>query len=149
MILAGLVLKLATYGILRILIPILPEATAYFTPLAYTLSVISIVYASLSALRQTDFKCLVAYSSIAHMGVVMLGLFSNTIQGIEGAILLSLGHGFVSPALFYIVGSLIYDRYHTRVIRYYRGLTLYMPIAMTFFFLFTLANMAVPGISVN
>lgn len=149
MVLAGLVLKLATYGILRVLIPILPEATYYYTPLAYTLRVISIVYASLSALRQTDFKCLVAYSSIAHMGVVVLGLFSNTIQGIEGALLLSLGHGFVSPALFYIVGSVIYDRYHTRVIRYYRGLVLYMPLAITLFFVFTLANMGVPGISVN
>lgn len=84
MVLAGLVLKLATYGILRILIPILPEATAYFTPLAYTFAIISIIYASLSALRQTDFKCLVAYSSIAHMGVGMVGLFSNTVQGIEG-----------------------------------------------------------------
>lgn len=149
MVLAGLVLKLATYGILRILIPILPEATLYFTPLAYTFGVLSIIYASLSALRQTDFKCLVAYSSIAHMGVVLLGLFSNTIQGIEGALLLSLGHGFVSPALFYIVGSVIYDRYHTRVIRYYRGLVLYMPLGMSMFFLFTLANMGTPGISVN
>lgn len=149
MVLAGLVLKLATYGILRILIPILPEATLYFTPLAYTFGVLSIIYASLSALRQTDFKCLVAYSSIAHMGVVLLGLFSNTIQGIEGALLLSLGHGFVSPALFYIVGSVIYDRYHTRVIRYYRGLVLYMPLRMSLFFLFTLANIGTPGISVN
>lgn len=110
MVLAGLVLKLATYGCLRILIPLLPEATAYFTPLVYTFSIISVIYASLSALRQTDFKCLVAYSSIAHMGVVMLGLFSNTVQGIEGALLLSIGHGFVSPALFFIVGSVIYDR---------------------------------------
>ena len=149
MVLAGLVLKLATYGILRILIPILPEATAYFTPLAYTFAIISIIYASLSALRQTDFKCLVAYSSIAHMGVGMIGLFSNTVQGIEGAIVLSIGHGLVSPALFYIVGSVIYDRYHSRVIRYYRGLTLYMPVAMLFFFLFTLANMGTPGVSVN
>lgn len=145
MILAGLVLKLASYGILRILIPLLPEATVFFTPLVYTVSVISIIYASLSALRQTDFKCLVAYSSIAHMGVVMLGLFSNTVQGIEGGILLSIGHGFVSPALFYIVGSVLYDRYHTRVIRYYRGLTAFMPLAMMLFFLFTIANAGTPG----
>jgi len=144
MVLAGLILKLSTYGVLRILIPLLPEATAYFTPLAITFGVVSIIYASLSALRQTDFKCLVAYSSIAHMGVVMLGLFSNTVQGIEGAILLSIGHGFVSPALFYIVGSVLYDRYHTRTIRYYRGFTVFMPIAMFFFFLFTLANMGTP-----
>lgn len=145
MILAGLVLKLASYGILRILIPLLPEATVFFTPLVYTVSVISIIYASLSALRQTDFKCLVAYSSIAHMGVVMLGLFSNTVQGIEGGILLSIGHGFVSPALFYIVGSVLYDRYHTRVIRYYRGLTAFMPLGMIFFFVFTIANAGTPG----
>jgi len=79
----------------------------------------------------------------------MIGLFSNTVQGIEGAIVLSIGHGLVSPALFYIVGSVIYDRYHSRVIRYYRGLTLYMPVAMLFFFLFTLANMGTPGVSVN
>lgn len=144
MVLAGLVLKLATYGFLRILIPLLPEATTYFTPLAQTLAIISIIYASLSALRQSDFKCLVAYSSIAHMGVVMLGLFSNTVQGIEGALLLSIGHGFVSPALFYLVGSVLYDRYHKRLIRYYRGLTLYMPIAMTFLFAFTLAKMGTP-----
>lgn len=149
MVLAGLVLKLATYGIIRVLLPILPEASAYFTPLALTLGIVSIIYASLSALRQTDFKCLVAYSSIAHMGVCLLGLFSNTVVGIEGAILLSLAHGFVSPALFYLVGGVIYDRYHSRVIRYYRGLTLYMPIAMFMFFLFTCANMGVPGISVN
>ncbi len=144
MVLAGLVLKLATYGILRILIPLLPEATQYFSPLAFTLGIISIIYASLSALRQTDFKCLIAYSSIAHMGVTVLGLFSNTLQGIEGAILLALGHGFVSPALFYIVGSVLYDRYHTRTIRYYRGLVFYMPIGMTLFFAFTLANMGTP-----
>lgn len=149
MILAGLVLKFATYGILRVLLPILPEATVYFTPLALTLGVASIVYASFSALRQTDFKCLVAYSSIAHMGVTLLGLFSNTIIGIEGALVLSLGHGFVSPALFFLVGGVIYDRFHSRVIRYYRGLTLYMPVAMTMFFLFTIANMGTPGISVN
>lgn len=149
MVLAGLVLKFATYGVLRILLPILPEASAHFTPLALTMGAISIIYASLSCIRQTDFKCLVAYSSIAHMGVVILGLFSNTVQGIEGALLLSLGHGFVSPAMFFIVGSVIYDRYHSRVIRYYRGLTVYMPVAMTMYFLFTCANMGVPGISLN
>jgi NADH-ubiquinone oxidoreductase chain 4 len=148
MVLAGLVLKFATYGILRIMLPILPEAIVYFTPLALTLGIVSIVYASVSALRQTDFKCLIAYSSVAHIGVVVIGLFSNTVQGIQGAILLSLGHGFVSPALFFIVGSVIYDRYHSRVIRYYRGLTIYMPVAMFYFFLFTIANIGTPG-SVN
>lgn len=144
MVLAGVVLKLATYGILRVLLPLLPEATAYFTPLAFTAGIVSIIYASLSAVRQTDFKCLIAYSSIAHMGVTILGLFSNSLQGIEGAIVLSLGHGLVSPALFYVVGSVLYDRYHTRTLRYYRGLVYYMPVAMTLFFLFTLANMGTP-----
>ena len=145
MVLAGLVLKLATYGILRILLPILPEASAYFAPLAMTMGIISIVYASLTAIRQTDFKCLVAMSSVAHMGVVILGLFSNTLQGIEGAILLSLAHGFVSPALFFLVGAVIYDRYHSRVIRYYRGLTMYMPVFSSLFFFFTVANMGTPS----
>ncbi len=145
MVLAGLVLKLATYGILRVLLPILPEASAYFAPLALTMGIISIVYASLTSLRQTDFKCLVAMSSVAHMGVTTIGLFSNTVTGLEGAILLSLAHGFASPALFFIVGGVVYDRYHSRVIRYYRGLTVYMPLTMTLFFVFTCANMAVPG----
>lgn len=149
MILAGLVLKFAAYGILRILLPMLPEASHYYTPLALMLAVVSILYASFSAIRQSDFKCLVAYSSIGHMGVVILGLFSNTIQGIEGAILLGLGHGFVSPALFYLLGGVLYDRYHSRVIRYFRGVTVYMPIFATMFFLFTIANMGTPGISIN
>ncbi len=143
-VLAGLILKLAVYGFLRILIPLLPEATSYFSPLVQTIAVITLVYSSLTTLRQTDFKCLVAYSSIAHMSVVVAGVFSNTIQGIEGGIMLSIAHGFVSPALFMIVGGVLYDRYHTRVIRYYRGLTLYMPLLATFFFVFTIANMGTP-----
>ena len=145
MILAGLVLKFAAYGILRILIPILPEACSYYSPLAMTMGVISVIYGSLTALRQTDFKCLVAMSSVAHMGVTILGLFSNTVVGIEGAILLSIAHGFVSPALFFLVGAVVYDRFHSRVIRYYRGLTVYMPVFSALFFYFTVANMATPS----
>lgn len=148
-VLAGLVLKLATYGILRVLLPILPEASAYFAPLAITIGIISIVYASLTSLRQTDFKCLVAMSSVAHIGVVILGLFSNTIIGISGAILLSIAHGFVSPAIFFLVGGILYDRYHSRVIRYYRGLTMYIPIFSSLFFYFTIANIGTPGIALN
>jgi NADH-ubiquinone oxidoreductase chain 4 len=144
MILAGLILKLATYGFLRILIPILPEASSYFAPLAQTIAVITLVYSSLTTLRQIDFKILVAYSSVAHMSVVLLGLFSNTLQGISGALLLGIAHGFVSPALFFCVGGILYDRYHTRVIRYYRGLSLIMPIFSTMFFLFILGNMSTP-----
>lgn len=143
-VLAGLILKLAVYGFLRILIPLLPEATSYFSPLVQTVAVITLVYSSLTTLRQTDFKCLVAYSSIAHMSVVVAGVFSNTIQGIEGGLMLSIAHGFVSPALFMLVGGVLYDRYHTRVIRYYRGMTAYMPIFAAFFFAFTVANMGTP-----
>lgn len=102
------------------------------------------MYSSLTTLRQTDFKCLVAYSSIAHMSVVVAGIFSNTVQGIEGGIMLSIAHGFVSPALFMLVGGVLYDRFHTRVIRYYRGMTTYMPIFATFFFVFTIANAGTP-----
>jgi NADH-ubiquinone oxidoreductase chain 4 len=144
MVLAGLILKLATYGFLRVLIPMLPEATSYFSPLVQTVAVVTLVYSSLTTLRQTDFKVLVAYSSIAHMSVVVIGLFSNTIQGIEGAILLGIAHGIVSPAMFMCVGGILYDRYHTRVIRYYRGLTQYMPIFSALFFLFVLGNMSTP-----
>jgi NADH-ubiquinone oxidoreductase chain 4 len=144
MILAGLILKLATYGFLRVLIPFLPEATSYFSPLVQTIAVITLIYSSLTTLRQTDFKVLVAYSSIAHMSVVVIGLFSNTIQGIEGGILLSIAHGLVSPAMFFCVGGILYDKYHTRVIRYYRGLTLYMPVFSSLFFLIVLGNMGTP-----
>lgn len=143
-ILAGLILKLATYGYMRILIQFLPEATSYFSPLVQTIAVITLIYASLATLRQTDFKALVAYSSIGHMAVVVLGLFSNTIQGMDGAILLSIAHGVVSPALFILVGGVLYDRYHTRIIRYYRGITAYMPVFSLLFFLFTIFNAAVP-----
>ena len=143
-VLAGLILKLAVYGFLRILIPLLPEATSYFSPLVQTIAVITLVYSSLTTLRQTDFKCLVAYSSIAHMSVVVAGVFSNTIQGIEGGIMLSIAHGFVSPALFMLVGGVLYDSFHTRTIRYYRGLTLYMPVFSIFFLLFTVANAGTP-----
>lgn len=143
-ILAGLILKLATYGYMRILIQFLPDATSYFSPLVQTIAVISLIYASLATLRQTDFKALVAYSSIGHMAVVVLGLFSNTIQGIDGALLLSIAHGVVSPALFILVGGVLYDRYHTRTIRYYRGITAYMPLFSIMFFVFTIFNAAVP-----
>lgn len=143
-ILAGVILKLALYGYLRIMLGILPDASHYYGPLAQTLAVISIIYASLVTLRQTDFKKLVAYSSVAHAGTMVLGVFSNTVQGIEGAITLGIAHGLVSPALFFLVGGVLYDRFHTRVIRYYRGMTSYMPLFSVFFFLFTIFNSAVP-----
>jgi NADH-ubiquinone oxidoreductase chain 4 len=144
MLLAGVFLKLATYGFLRVLINFLPQATNYFSPLVQTIAVVTLIYSSLATIRQSDFKRLVAYSSISHMAVVVLGLFSNTIMGIEGAILLSLAHGFISPAMFRLVGSILYDRTHTRVIRYYRGRAVYMPVFAFLFFMATIANMGIP-----
>lgn len=143
-ILAGLILKLATYGYMRILIQFLPDACNYYMPMVQAISVITLIYASLATLRQTDFKALVAYSSIGHMAVVVMGLFSNTMQGFDGALILSVAHGLVSPALFILVGGVLYDRYHTRIIRYYRGITVYMPIFSMLFFVFTIFNAAVP-----
>jgi NADH-ubiquinone oxidoreductase chain 4 len=143
-ILAATILKLATYGYLRVLINFLPDATNYFNPLVQTIAVIAIIYASFSTIIQQDTKRLIAYSSIAHMGVVVLGLFSNTIQGIEGGILLALAHGFVSPALFICVGGIIYDRTGKRVINYIRGLATYMPVFTILFFIFTLCNTGIP-----
>ena len=143
-ILAGTILKLATYGYLRVLINFLPDATHYFSPLVQTIALITIIYASLATIVQQDTKALIAYSSISHMGVVVLGLFSNTIQGIEGAILFSLAHGFVSPALFICVGGIIYERTGSRIILYIRGLVTYMPVFTILFFIFTLCNTGIP-----
>jgi len=129
---------------LRVLIEFLPDATNFFNPIVQCLSVISIIYASLSTIVQQDTKRLIAYSSIAHVSVIVLGIFSNTIIGIEGAILLSLAHGFVSPALFICVGGIIYQRFHTRIIQYIRGLAITMPLFTIMFFIFLLANTGVP-----
>ena len=142
--LAATILKFATYGYLRVLINFLPDATNYFSPLVQTIAIITLIYASLATIVQQDTKALIAYSSIAHMSVVILGLFSNTIQGIEGAILLALAHGFVSPALFICVGGVIYDRTGTRIIHYVRGLVTYMPVFTILFFIFTLSNTGIP-----
>jgi len=142
--LAATILKFATYGYLRVLINFLPDATNYFSPLIQTIAIITLIYASLATIIQQDTKTLIAYSSIAHMSVVILGLFSNTIQGIEGAILLALAHGFVSPALFICVGGIIYDRTNTRIINYVRGLVTYMPVFTILFFIFILSNTGIP-----
>ena len=142
--LAGTILKFASYGYLRILINFLPDATNYFSPLVQTIAIITLIYASFATIIQQDTKCLIAYSSICHMAVVILGLFSNTIIGIEGAILLSLAHGFVSPALFICVGGVIYDRLHTRTVLYIRGLATYLPVFTILFFVFTIANTGIP-----
>jgi NADH-ubiquinone oxidoreductase chain 4 len=142
--LAATILKLATYGYLRVLIQILPDASHYFSPFVQTIAIISLVYASFSTIIQQDTKRLIAYSSVCHMAVVVFGLFSNTIQGIEGAILLAIAHGFVSPALFICVGGIIYERTGTRIIKYIRGLVTYMPVFTILFLIFTLANTGIP-----
>jgi NADH-ubiquinone oxidoreductase chain 4 len=129
---------------LRILLTFLPDATHYFSPLVQTIAVITLIYASLATIIQQDTKRLIAYSSITHMALGILGIFSNTVVGIEGAILLSIAHGCVSPALFICVGGIIYDRTGTRLIKYIKGLAVYMPIFTIFFFIFSLANMATP-----
>ena len=145
-ILAGVLLKLGTYGFIRFTIPLLPQASFYFTPLVYTISVIGIIYTSFTAIRQSDFKKIIAYTSIAHMNLVMLGIFSFNVIGLEGALFQSLSHGFVASALFLIIG-VVYERYHTRLVKYYGGLVVVMPLYITIFLFFTLANISFPGTS--
>lgn len=142
--LAGVVLKLATYGMLRVLLQRLPEASVYFGPFVQRIAVITLIYASLSTIRQNDFKRLVARSSIAHRALCVAAIFSNTLIGLLGARVLAIAHGFVSPALFYIVGKVIYDRFHTREFRYYRGLAIYRPLAIIILFIFVIANAGTP-----
>ena len=145
-ILAGVLLKMGGYGFLRFSIPMFPDASIYFTPLVYTLSVIAVIYTSLTTLRQVDMKRIIAYSSVAHMGFVTIGMFTLNIHGIEGSMLLMLSHGIVSSALFLCVG-VIYDRHKTRIIKYYSGLTVKMPLFSIVFLFFILANMGFPGTS--
>jgi NADH-ubiquinone oxidoreductase chain 4 len=143
-ILAGIVLKLSLYGIFRLILPILPKASIDCTYIIYLICVITIIYASFSTLRTIDVKELIAYSSVSHAAVYLLGVFSNTIQGIEGGIILGLAHGFVSPALFICAGGVLYDRTSTRLITYYRGLTQIMPLFSVLFFIFSLSNAGTP-----
>jgi proton-translocating NADH-quinone oxidoreductase chain M len=144
--LAGIMLKLGTYGFLRFSIPLFPYASIYFTPLVYTMSIVAIIYTSLTTLRQVDLKKIIAYSSVAHMNFVTLGLFSLNTQGVEGSVLLMISHGLVSPALFLLVGAL-YDRHKTRLLRYYGGCGRTMPIFACLFLFFTMANISLPGTS--
>jgi NADH-quinone oxidoreductase subunit M len=145
-ILAGVLLKMGGYGFLRFSLPMLPDATVYFTPLIYTLSIIAIIYTSLVALVQEDMKKLIAYSSVAHMGFVTLGVFALNQQGIEGGIYTMLSHGIVSAALFLCVG-VVYDRIHTRLIARYGGLVNRMPVYAFIFMVFMLASVGLPGTS--
>ena len=143
-ILAGVLLKMGAYGFLRFSLPLLPQASAEFAPLMFALGVIAVIYTSLVALAQTDMKKLIAYSSVAHMGVVMIGIFTFNAQGIQGALFQMLSHGIVSAALFLCVG-VVYDRIHTRDIDRYGGLAQRMPAYAVVFMLFTMASIGLPG----
>jgi len=143
-ILAGIVLKLSLYGIFRLILPLLPKASLDYTYIVYLIGIITIIYASFSTLRTIDIKELIAYSSVSHAAVYLIGAFSNTIQGIEGAITLGLAHGFVSSGLFICAGGVLYDRSGTRLISFYRGMAQIMPIFSILFFILCLGNCGVP-----
>jgi NADH-ubiquinone oxidoreductase chain 4 len=143
-VLAAVVLKLSLYGVFRLILPILPKASLDYTFIVYTISVITILYASISTIRTTDIKELIAYSSVCHASVYLIGAFSNTIQGLEGSIILGLAHGFVSSGLFICAGGILYDRTSTRVLYYYRGVAQLMPIFAILFFLLALGNCGAP-----
>ena len=145
-ILAGVLLKMGGYGFLRFYLPMFPEASELFAPLVMVLSVIAIIYTSLVAFRQTDIKKLIAYSSVAHMGFVTMGIFAGNEQGVQGAVFQMISHGLISGALFLCVG-VIYDRMHTREIAFYGGLTSRMPWYAAIFLMFTMANVGLPGTS--
>jgi len=144
--LAGILLKLGVYGFLRYSLTLFPYASLYFSPLVYLLSIIGIIYASFTAIRQTDIKRIIAYSSIAHMNLVTIGIFSFNVLGIEGSLLQSISHGFVSGGMFLMVG-ILYERYHSRLLYYYGGLVHVMPIYSSYLLVFTMANIALPGTS--
>jgi proton-translocating NADH-quinone oxidoreductase chain M len=144
--LAGILLKLGVYGFLRFSLTFFPDASLFFSPFVYLLSVLGIIYASLTAIRQTDLKRIVAYSSVAHMNLVTLGIFSFNSIGLEGSILQSISHGFVAGAMFFLIG-ILYSRYHSRLLYYYGGLVHLMPLYSVFFLIFTMANIALPGTS--
>ena len=146
MILAGVLLKLGGYGFLRFSLPMFPEASAQLTWLILALSAVAVIYTSLVALVQSDMKKLIAYSSVAHMAIVTIGLFAFNRQGIEGAMIIMLSHGLVSAALFLCVG-VIYDRLHTREISRYGGLAINMPRYALLFLFFTMASIGLPGTS--
>ena len=145
-ILAAILLKLGTYGLIRFSLPLFPVASLQFTPLVYAMALIAVVYTSLTAIRQSDMKRIIAQASVAHMNVTLVGLFSLTPQGVEGSILQMLSHGLVAGALFLCVG-VVYDRHHSRMVKYQSGLAHTMPIQVTVFLFFTMANIALPGTS--
>lgn len=142
-ILAGLLIKLGAYGFIRFALPLTPIAAHYFAPFIITLAIISIIYASLTTIRQTDLKRIIAYSSVAHMGVATLAIFTFSTLGIQASIFLQIAHGVVSSALFILV-TILYEHHHSRLVKYYRGITLTMPLFSMVFLIFTLANIGVP-----
>ncbi len=135
---------MGVYGFFRITLNLFPIGSIYFTPLIYLFCIIGILYCSCTTIRQIDFKKVIAYSSVCHMGYIILGLFSNSIEGIVGALVLVVSHGLVSSSLFFIFGFL-YDRYHTRLIRYYSGLMTTMPVFSAFLLILLFFNMSFPG----
>jgi NADH-ubiquinone oxidoreductase chain 4 len=143
-VLAAIVLKLSLYGIFRLILPILPKASLNYSYVVYVIGVVTILYASISTLRTVDIKELIAYSSVSHAAVYLIGVFSNVIQGIEGGILLGLAHGFVSSGLFICAGGVLYDRSGTRLIYYYRGIAQLLPLFSILFFILCLANCGAP-----
>ena len=143
-ILAAIVLKLSLYGIFRLILPLLPKASLDYTYIVYLIGIVTIIYASLSTIRTIDVKELIAYSSVSHAAVYLIGVFSNSIQGIEGGIILGLAHGFVSSGLFICAGGILYDRSGTRLISYYRGIAQLMPLFSILFFILCLGNCGVP-----
>ena len=142
-ILAVLLLKLGTYGLIRFSLPLFPEGTLYFSPLVSTVAILGVVYTSLTAIRQVDLKKIIAYSSVGHMNIVLLGIMAGNVEALQGAIFQMLSHGVVSGALFFCVGVL-YERYTVRSLKYFGGLTYFYPIFSIVFLIFALANISFP-----
>jgi len=145
-ILAGILLKLGGFGFLRYSIGLFTDSCSFFAPFVFLISSLGIVYASITTLQQIDLKKIIAYSSVGHMGVVTIGIFSATSQNLIGSIVLMISHGIVSGALFLCIG-LLYERHHTRIVKYFAGLLTTMPLFSTFFMVFTMANIGLPGTS--
>jgi NADH-ubiquinone oxidoreductase chain 4 len=143
-ILAAIVLKLSLYGIFRLILPLVPKAFIYYTYIIFLIGILTIIYASLSTLRTIDVKELIAYSSVSHAAVYLSGVLSNTLQGIQGGIILGLAHGFVSSGLFITAGGILYDRSGTRLITYYKGIVQVMPVLSILFFILSLGNCGAP-----
>jgi proton-translocating NADH-quinone oxidoreductase chain M len=145
-ILAGVLLKMGAYGFVRFSLTFFPIASIFFCPLIFILSLLAVLYTSLTTLRQIDLKKIIAYSSVAHMGLVTIGIFSFNLYGLEGSFLMMISHGFVSSALFLLVGML-YEKHHSRLIKYYGGIAQIMPLYALFFLFFSVANLGFPGTS--